>query len=104
VKKLSHDEHYAVDPWRRFLWSREKLALTNFIKEFFKEIDIYLLGFACGAGRIVGFLEDHVTEAVGVESVPQRCIVFQFTKLMTRVNHKFPFQLNQAYTGLSFRS
>lgn len=66
-KGASYDEHYAVDPWRRFLWCREKLALADFIKDFFEDKDIYLLDFACGTGRIVGFLEDRVTEAVGVD-------------------------------------
>lgn len=66
-KGVSYDEHYATNPWRRFLWSREQLALNDLVDEFFKDGDIHLLDFACGTGRIVRFLEDRVTEAVGVD-------------------------------------
>ena len=66
-KGMSYDEHYATNPWRRFLWSREQLALNDLVDEFFGNKDIYLLDFACGTGRIVGFLEDRVTEAVAVD-------------------------------------
>ena len=63
----SYDEHYATHRWRRFLWSREQLALTNLVGDFFEGRDIHLLDFACGTGRIVGFLEDRVTTAVAVD-------------------------------------
>lgn len=66
-KGASYDEHYSTNPWRRFLWSREQLALTNLIDEFFKNEKIYLLDFACGTGRIIRFLEDRATKAVGVD-------------------------------------
>jgi predicted TPR repeat methyltransferase len=63
----SYDEHFVTLRWRRFLWSREQLALTNFVDEFFKDRDIHLLDFACGTGRIVRFLENRVVTAVGVD-------------------------------------
>jgi len=66
-KGVSYDEHYGTNPWRRFLWSREQLALASIIDEFLGDRQIHLLDFACGTGRIVGFLEDRVTEAVGVD-------------------------------------
>lgn len=66
-KGVSYNEHYATNPWRRFLWYREQLALNDLVDEFFKKQDIRLLDFGCGTGRIVGFLEDRVTEAVAVD-------------------------------------
>lgn len=66
-KGESYDEHYAADHWHKFLWSREQLVLTNIVDDFFKGRDIHLLDFACGTGRIVGFLENRVATAVGVD-------------------------------------
>jgi predicted TPR repeat methyltransferase len=66
-KGESYDEHYTENHWHKFLWSREQLALTNLVDDFFKGRDIHLLDFACGTGRIVGFLENRVAQAVGVD-------------------------------------
>jgi len=66
-KGASYDEHYATNSWRRFLWAREQVALAHFIDSFLKNQDIYLLDFGCGTGRIVGFLEYRVTQAVAVD-------------------------------------
>jgi SAM-dependent methyltransferase len=66
-KGESYDEHYATNSWYRFLWSREQIALNSFLEEFFKNRQINLLDFACGTGRIIGFLENRTTIAVGVD-------------------------------------
>lgn len=66
-KGISYDKHYAEDSWRRFLWSRERVALTAFLETYLRDWEINLLDFACGTGRICGFLENRVTTAVGVD-------------------------------------
>jgi len=66
-KGILYDKHYEEDPRRRFLWHREQLALTDLLDEFFKNREINLLDFACGTGRIAGFLENRVAQAVGVD-------------------------------------
>lgn len=62
-----YDEHYKNNSWRRFLWSREQLALSDILKVYFPNREINLLDFACGTGRITGFLENRVTTSVGVD-------------------------------------
>jgi ubiquinone/menaquinone biosynthesis C-methylase UbiE len=66
-KGISYDKHYDENSWRRFLWHREQLALTNILDEFLKNREINLLDFACGTGRIAGFLENRISQAVGVD-------------------------------------
>lgn len=66
-KGIFYDEHYKNDPWRKFLWSREKLALSDILNVYFQNRDINLLDFACGTGRVAGFLESRVATSVGVD-------------------------------------
>jgi len=66
-KGATYDKHYEQDPWRRFLWHREQLVLMDMLKTFFRNRDINLLDFACGTGRIAGFLENCVTHSTGVD-------------------------------------
>jgi predicted TPR repeat methyltransferase len=66
-KGVTYDKHYDEAPWRRFLWHREQLAMTKLLDEFFKNQEINLLDFACGTGRIAGFLENRVSQATGVD-------------------------------------
>ena len=66
-KGSSYDEHYKNDPWRRFLWGREKRALQDILQRFLADREVRLLDFACGTGRLVGFLEDKVANAVGID-------------------------------------
>jgi predicted TPR repeat methyltransferase len=66
-KGTTYDKHYEEDPWRRFLWHREQLALAKILDDFFKNRQINLLDFACGTGRISGFLENRVSQATGVD-------------------------------------
>lgn len=67
-KGAAYDEHYSTNQWRRFLWSREQIAMTSFLTTYFKNREINLLDFACGTCRITSFLEDRVTTAVGVDT------------------------------------
>lgn len=66
-KGICYDEHYENDPWRKFLWSREQLVLLDILNTYFQNREINLLDFACGTGRVAGFLENLVAVSVGVD-------------------------------------
>lgn len=66
-KGAEYEAHYATRPWQRFLWSREQQVLETILKKYFVGKDIHLLDFACGTGRIAGFLENRVTTCTGVD-------------------------------------
>ena len=66
-KGRQYDDHYGRDPWHRFLWSREQIALKKLIDKYYQDREIHLLDFACGTGRITGFLENYATTSVGVD-------------------------------------
>jgi SAM-dependent methyltransferase len=66
-KGAGYDERYSTNPWRRFLWSQEQRALTDFVNTYLKNQEIHLLDFACGTGRVCEFFEPYVKSAVGVD-------------------------------------
>jgi predicted TPR repeat methyltransferase len=66
-KGAQYKEHYDTDRWYRSLWLREQKALKDIVETYFKGRQIHLLDFACGTGRICGFLEPWVADAVGVD-------------------------------------
>ena len=57
-KGISYDNHYAVNSWQRFMWAREQLALKCILQTYLKNRKIDLLDFACGTGRVLGYLEE----------------------------------------------
>ena len=69
-KGVAYDSHYETEPWRRFLWERERRVLDAFLREYCNGREIRLLDFACGTGRLTSFLEDRVFSAVGVDVSP----------------------------------
>ncbi|MDH3217356.1 MAG: class I SAM-dependent methyltransferase [Candidatus Krumholzibacteria bacterium] len=66
-KGRAYQECYQSERWRRFLWDRERLLLSRFLDEFLSGQEIHLLDFACGTGRVVGYLETRVASSVGVD-------------------------------------
>lgn len=66
-KGAQYNEHYGTDRWYRSLWLREQQVLKDFVETYFNGRQIHLLDFACGTGRICGFLEPYVIDAVGVD-------------------------------------
>ena len=62
-----YDRFYATDPWVKFLWFREQQVLEDILHTYFAGGEVNLLDFACGTGRIAGFLESRVATAVGVD-------------------------------------
>lgn len=66
-KGAQYEEHYNTDRWYLSLWRQEQHALKDFIKTYLGGRQIHLLDFACGTGRICGFLEHYTATAVGVD-------------------------------------
>jgi len=66
-KGAEYEAFYQMQPWEGFLWSREQKIILKILEKYFKGRDIHLLDFACGTGRITGFLEDRVTTSTGVD-------------------------------------
>jgi len=66
-KGAEYQAFYETQPWERFLWSREQKIILHILEKYFKGRDIHLLDFACGTGRITGFLEERVKTSTGVD-------------------------------------
>ncbi len=66
-KGISYDKNYVANSWQRFLWTREQLALKRILQTHLGNRKIDLLDFACGTGRVLGYLENLVDSAVGVD-------------------------------------
>ena len=66
-KGRQYDLYYETDPWQAFMWSRERDRLDDILCRHFRNREIHLLDFACGTGRISGFLESRVTSSVGID-------------------------------------
>jgi SAM-dependent methyltransferase len=55
-------------PYRKMTWQWEQRVLLDILNNYFSDsTKIRYLDFACGTGRILGFLEGRVNEAVGVD-------------------------------------
>ncbi|MFH1716996.1 MAG: class I SAM-dependent methyltransferase [Planctomycetota bacterium] len=67
TKGAEYEEHYGKQPWERFLWSREQEIILRILEKCFADREIHLLDFACGTGRIAGFLENGVKTSTGVD-------------------------------------
>lgn len=68
--KSARYEHevYKQGLYDDLLWQEEKKILAGEVKSLQKNIgEINYLDFACGTGRIIGFLEDKVSNATGID-------------------------------------
>jgi SAM-dependent methyltransferase len=66
-KGAEYEAFYQMQPWERFLWSREQKIIVHILEKYFRGRDIHLLDFACGTGRITGFMEERVKTSTGVD-------------------------------------
>jgi len=66
-KGRQYDDHYATDSWSAFQWEREQQVLDAILQRWDPHAPISLLDFACGTGRIVGYLESKVSYSTGVD-------------------------------------
>jgi predicted TPR repeat methyltransferase len=66
-KGSSYDKTFSLIPFRAFLWQMERDFLDSILKRHFTGREIRHLDFACGTGRVVGYLEDRVEASVGLD-------------------------------------
>lgn len=66
-KGAIYDEHFITERWRKILWHQEQYVLSSFLEMYFKNRTVNLLDFACGTGRIAGFLENRVETSTAVD-------------------------------------
>jgi len=66
-KGAEYEAYYQNKAWQRFLWSREQEVLLRILEKYFKGIDVHLLDFACGTGRITQFMENRVKTSTGID-------------------------------------
>ncbi len=85
-KGRQYDEYYGSDPWARYLWSREQEVLAQALDEFMAGRSVRALDFACGTGRICGFLETRVASCTGVD-VSEAMLGEARTKLKSSTLH-----------------
>jgi ubiquinone/menaquinone biosynthesis C-methylase UbiE len=67
-KGQAYDKSFKDKSYRRYIWFWEKTILKKILQEYFPDkFPIKYLDFACGTGRIIGYLEDTVSLSVGVD-------------------------------------
>lgn len=66
-KGESYDGCYASDPETQYLWRQEQRVLAEVLDHYYAKRPVHLLDFACGTGRIAGFLENRVASSCGVD-------------------------------------
>lgn len=67
-KGRSYDRDFQDLKYRRYFWVWEQQVLRHLLQTKFPgNREIRYLDFACGTGRILAFLEDHVSSAWGVD-------------------------------------
>lgn len=62
-----YDAIFAGDQYDGWIWQREQAVLRAIVRDHVHLPGFRLLDFACGTGRILGFLESLAGEAVGVD-------------------------------------
>ena len=66
-KGESYHAAFANNPYRRMVWEMEQAVLDRILKEFVGESRPTHLDFACGTGRILGFLGGRMAQSTGVD-------------------------------------
>jgi predicted TPR repeat methyltransferase len=65
-----YDARFKTNDHRSMVWQMEKSILDSIMKTFYGDSEIHHLDFACGTGRILSYLEDRTSLAVGVDLSP----------------------------------
>ena len=66
-KGQSYHAAFSKALYRSMIWQFEKGILDRILAMFYKDFEIHHLDFACGTGRILSYLKDHTSSAVGVD-------------------------------------
>jgi SAM-dependent methyltransferase len=69
-KGAEYAEAFTCIPHRALLWKLERRVLDRIVRESFADGAARYLDFACGTGRILGYLQPRVACAVGVDISP----------------------------------
>ncbi|PWB70770.1 MAG: hypothetical protein C3F07_15965 [Anaerolineales bacterium] len=70
-KGTTYDASFERLPYRKIVWGWEKDVLHDVVTNIRRERDfIQYLDFACGTGRILGFLEESVDASFGIDISP----------------------------------
>ncbi len=63
----AYDQTFRKHPYRKMIWDLEQSVLRQIISEFYQNKPISHLDFACGTGRILGFLQRYAQVSVGID-------------------------------------
>ncbi|MBE3089006.1 MAG: class I SAM-dependent methyltransferase [Actinobacteria bacterium] len=67
-KGNSYQKAFSEMKYRKYVWSWEKKILNEITKNYLVDNKhIRYLDFACGTGRIIGFLEKNMFESIGID-------------------------------------
>ena len=67
-KGMSYEKSFNEHSYRKYVSSWEKKILENLVNKCFQgDLKIRYLDFACGTGRIIGYMEDLVDTSIGVD-------------------------------------
>ena len=65
AEQYNYGAHHGC--YRSLVWAWEQQILEQILKSYYSGRESHLLDFACGTGRIIGFMEEKVTTATGVD-------------------------------------
>jgi predicted TPR repeat methyltransferase len=74
-KGADYQARFEENPRRALLWSVEQLLLERILRRFLPGRSIDHLDFACGTGRVLGFLEGRTRTSTGVDVSPSMLAV-----------------------------
>jgi len=66
-KGIDYHTRFSENPRRAMVWNLERKILLRIVSRFLDARSCEHLDFACGTGRILTFLEDHVATSTGVD-------------------------------------
>ena len=66
-KAHSYHQQFKYNKYRAMIWDKEKIILNKIVKKNFSDGVSNYLDFACGTGRILGFLSKYAREITGVD-------------------------------------
>lgn len=70
-KGNAYEKMFQNNPHRSLIWELERKVLDEVVQRFLGDRPLELLDFACGAGRIIAYLEEKAHQAVGVDISPE---------------------------------
>jgi predicted TPR repeat methyltransferase len=66
-KGESYHDSFESESYRRMIWKLEKMYLDKILVKNYKNKKIRHLDFACGTGRLLGYVENKTSNSIGVD-------------------------------------